>query len=195
MSIQLSLDSLGSITVKEMESATINASSRVSTTVVRSDSHMNVIAQDDVAVKSTAGKVVLEGSSVEMKANVVVDGLISDATTDSVKVVGKNVSLNVRPDATDVNASGSGILVCGDSYAQHVTSGGVAGNPAAISATWSNEDGGLWTMSGGNLAFTKILSNGDECVFTFSILDSGDLVLSRKIGLQVTQSLSYWQTI
>lgn len=190
-----SLDSLGSITVKEMETATVNAATRVSTTEVRSGSHMNITAVNDVTVSSDTGNVLLVGSNIEMRSNVVVDGVLSDLTTDTIKVAAKNVSLNTRPDATDANASGSGILVCGDSYAQHVTSGGVAGNPAMISATWTNEDGGVWTMSGGNLAFTKTLSNGDECVFTFAILDSGDLVLSRKIGLQVTQSLSHWQNI
>lgn len=190
-----SLDSLGSITVKEMETATMNAATSVSTTEVRSASHLNIRAVNDVTVSSSTGKIVLDGSSIDMNAAVVLDGVLSDATTDSIKVTGKHVTLNVRPDATDNNASGSGILVCGDSYAQHVASRGVAGNPAAISATWTNDDGGLWTMSGGNLAFTKMLSNGDECVFTFAVLDSGDLVLSRRIGLQVTQSLSHWQNI
>jgi hypothetical protein len=189
------LSTLGSITVKEMETATVNVGTSVATTDVRSSSYMNVTAEDDVTISSTAGRVVLQASGIDVTSDLAVQGVIYDATSDGLKVGSKNISLNVRSDASDANASGAGIRVCGDAYAEHLNTGGVSGNPAAISALWSSADGGLWTLTGGHLAFTKTLSNGDECVFTFRILDSGDLVLNRKIGTQSAQALAYWQNV
>lgn len=194
----LPLGSLGTLTVKELETAMNTISSSISTSEVVSSAGLSVTSNDDMTLTSTSGKVIVSSSSdpVTFVDDVQVNGALYDSATDSLKVGSKTITVNVRDDATDLNASGSGLLVCGTDYASFVSSQGEAGTKTAISALWTKTGSTeQWTLNGGDLAFSKILPNGELCTFAFTILESGDMVLKRTIGSQVSQMLSYWEVI
>lgn len=188
---------LGTVSVREVESVLNSVDNSVSTAEVRSLSGLTLTCKDDLALSSTAGNVVITSSApVRFESDVVVEGVVSDLATDSLKVGSKTINLNKRSDASDVNASGSGILVCGTDYASYESSNGAQGSKTSISILWTNTGNTeQWVLKGGDLSFSKVLSNGDVCTFTFASLDSGDLVLKRTIGSQTSQMLAYWETL
>ena len=196
--MSLPLGSLGTMTVKELETAMNTISTSISTTEVVSSAGLSVSSNDDLTLTSSAGKVVVSSSSdpVTFADDVQVNGALYDSATDSLKVGSKTITVNARDDASDLNASGSGILVCGTDYASFVSSSGDSGSKTAISALWTKTGSTeQWTLNGGDLAFSKVLPSGEVCTFVFNVLDSGDMVLKRTIGSQVSQMLSYWEVL
>lgn len=192
-----SLSSLGVLSIKEMDSVLASTTDKVFTSEVRSIATMNVGGQQDVKVRSASGDVVLKAPRgfVRAKQDIDVSGCIGDSTDESLRFSAKTVALNSTGSATDADASGSGIYVCGSDFADYVSSAGTSGDRDSISVLWKNDGGGLWSLKGGNLSFSKIIASGDACTFTFNITESGDMALQRTIGAGLTHSLAYWQTL
>lgn len=197
MPSSIPVGSLGSIKVKTIDSVLSTISTDVSTTEVISDAELNVTSLNDLTIESTAGSVIINSHNpVVFQSPLVLDGVISDFRTDSLKLTSKVVEVNKRDDATDLNASGSGLVVCGTDYAEHEATSGASGSDTSISVLWTKSGSDRqWTLKGGDLSFSKVLPNGEVCVFTFASMDSGDLVLKRQIGSQTSQMLSYWETL
>lgn len=188
---------LGNMSIKDMQAVVISATDKVSTTEVRSSSGMDIDAQQNVTVESKSGDLKLEAPAgkIFVGNDLDVQGVIGNPASDSLNFSCKAIALNATDAPTDANASGSGLYVCGKDFADFLNTSGGTGSKDSISMTWRTDDGGVWSLKGGNLSFSKPISTGDVCKYTFNITDSGDLILQRTIGTDVTQSLAYWETM
>lgn len=191
------ISAMGSLTVKEVDTVLQSATGNISTSEVMSTTGLSVTCADDLSLNSSSGNInITSADPITFQGDVQINGVLGDSATDSLKVGSKTIDLNSRPDPSNTNASGSGLLVCGTDYATFMSTNGASGATNSISVLWTKTGSSeQWVLSGGDLSFCRTLPNGDVCTFTFSVLDSGDLVLARKIGTQVTQSLAYWETV
>ena len=131
--------------------------------------------QSDLILRaSPVGRIVLNGD-VEISGSLTYVDPDSNLLWDNNLIIGdlKTVTLGRMPDASDIDMTGSGLLIRGTDYPQ---------DPQSLSLTWndasSNVSDPYWNFNGGDLQISRVI-DGSNFSYKFAIDGDGQLIVQK----------------
>jgi hypothetical protein len=115
---------------------------------------------------------------VYIGGNLNVQGSITTVNTSSLEVSDKTITLAHADPPSNINASGSGVVIEGDAWA-------AAADSKDLSLLWHNNTGGVpyWQLSGGDFYITRKI-DGVDVTYMFMIHEgTQDLILKKQVGI------------
>lgn len=131
--------------------------------------------QSDLILRaSPVGRIVLNGD-VEISGSITYVDPDSNLLWDDNLIIGerKTVTLGRFPDATNLDMTGSGLLIRGTDYPQ---------DPQSLSLTWNDADSNVldpyWRLNGGDLQISRVI-DGTSFAYKLAIDGEGQLIVQK----------------
>jgi hypothetical protein len=131
--------------------------------------------QSDLILRaSSVGRIVLNGD-VEVFGSITYVDFDSNVLWDDNLIIGecKTITIGRFPDATNLDMSGSGLLIRGTDYPT---------DSQSLSLTWNDADFNVqdpyWKLSGGDLQISRVI-DGVTFSYKFAIDGEGQLIVQR----------------
>jgi hypothetical protein len=131
--------------------------------------------QSDLILRaSSVGRIVLNGD-MEISGSLTYVDPDSNLLWDNNLIIGelKTVTLGRFPNGSNVDMTGSGLLIRGTDYPQ---------DPRSLSLTWNGGDSNMldpyWKLNGGDLQISRVI-DGVPFAYKFAIDGEGQLIVQR----------------